>query len=479
MKRTHERNSMSEFSRRQFMQVGAVGAMTAFAGTGAAQEITSDATGFQSVALLHGPASARPAAGSSFFDNKTYFAYIYEDKDGQRSYITQDDSSWSPLNYLQQATIFSRDDLPSPTNGTHTLEDNTAYVFNGFVTSPYGLELGTATPLIGRHGSIDGFIHTGQNTALVGTDAGFFARDLYFHAPGGTMFDLTATQSTEMLVESCSFSDAAGLGEIASLGTIDGYRVPSFKGVNFENFASGLTFDGTPDKIFFEGCPFRGVTASNVTIVTFASTLDVDIAKLSTDCYIKDVQSDTVVVDAQSQPNEYFKYINVDHDSTVTKSNILTGTVGAQAVGTVVTDSFPLADSEVTGELDLDSSTTVTGSGAAPAQVVGTTTLNNAERTSTPSNGVIQYDGKPDEKTIIHINASVSGANTEYAVYVGRNGSPISRSRALGFLANSSSPTGTTALAELKLVQGDTVSAYIENVGGTKDLTVETLAITV
>ena len=102
----------------------------------------------------------------------------------------------------------------------------------------------------------------------------------------------------------------------------------------------------------------------------------------------------------------------------------------------------------------------------------------NAERTSKPTEGVIRYGGKPDQKLTVHTNMSVSGANTEFAVYLGKNGSVIPRSRSLGFLANSSSPAGAVSLAEIELTSGDTVSAYLENTGGTKDLTAETMGLT-
>lgn len=474
-----------DLSRRRLLQLAPLTLAGLSGDARAQQENPTNPTqqyGFTEGAELYGPQSERPSPGSSFFDNRDRYTLLYEDENGQRSIIRDGDNAWQPLNYSQQVNVFSSDDLPAPTNGTHTLEDNTAYVFNGFVTSPYGLELGVSTPLIGRHGGIDGFIHTGTNTAITGTDAGFFARDLYVHAPGGTLFDLSADINTEMLVESCAFSDAAGIGQIASLGTIDGYRVPSFKGCNFEEFAAGLTFDGTSRKIFFEGCPFRTISTPGVTMFTLSSTLDTEIFKLSTDCYVKDVEADTVVIDVESggEPTEYLKLINCDFiDADLQRPNILTGALDENDVGTIITDSYPLSNSRVTGDLDLDSPTTVTGSGASPTQIAGSTTLNNAERVTSPSPGVIEYVGKPKQLETIHANASVSGANTEFALYIRKNGSVIDRTRSLGFLANSSNATGVVSLTELTLQTGDTVSAAIENVGGTKDLDVETLSLTV
>ena len=73
---------------------------------------------------------------------------------------------------------------------------------------------------------------------------------------------------------------------------------------------------------------------------------------------------------------------------------------------------------------------------------------------------------------------SVSGANTDFAVYLGKNRSPISRSQSLGFLANNSSATATVAIAEVELETGDQLSAFLENTAGTKDLDAETLSLT-
>jgi len=474
---------MDDLGRREFMQAGTISLTALTSGSNLSlqqQDEPREEYDFSSAAHLIGPASARPTPGGSFFDNKTEYAYVYEDLNGQRALLTETDAQWRPLNYLNQVNVFTQDDLPAPVNGRHPLVDNTVYRFYGFVTSPYGLELGTATPLVGRHGSADGFIHTGTNTALYADGAGFFARDIYFHAPGGTLFDLTADQTTEFLVESCSFSDAAGIGQIASLGTITGYRVPSLKGCNFEDFASGLTFDGNPDKIFIEGSPFRGVTASGVTILTFASTLDVDIVDMP-DNYVKGVQPDTemVRVETGATPDLIFQYRGTTHDETVTTANILTGEAGVRNVGYRVTDCYPLANSGLSGDLDLDSPYEVTGSGAAPTQITGPTTLNNPERTIEASDGVIEYVGRQPRNVTAHGNVVVSGGNTQFALWIAKNGSIVPRSRVEGFLPNASAATTIVSISQLELVLGDTVSVFLENIGGTADLTAETLALTV
>lgn len=331
--------------------------------------------------------------------------------------------------------VSSSDDLPAVSNGRHQLEDATAYKFNGFVTSTAGLELASTSPLIGTHGGIDGFIHTGGATAIYGRDANYLSRDMYVHAPGGTVYDLEATQSEEMLVESISISDAAGLGNISNLGTVDGFRVPSWKGCNFEDFDAGLTFTGSPDKVFIEGCPLRGVTASSVTILEFDSNFTTDIVDLPNN-YVKGVQSDTEVinVDASATINRIFQYTGTTHDSTVTESNILTGAAGSDVVGYRVKNSFPISDSVAIANYTLDSGSTATISTSASSKtdgsnyvkIPGSTTSTTVIRFS-HANNEATYDGKKTTQTRLQAVAALgTSSGDEVAMAWFEDGSLIS-----------------------------------------------------
>lgn len=367
------------------------------------------------------------------------------------------------------------DKLPDAAGGTRTLEDQTAYWFNGFVTSTTPIELGTQTPLIGSHGATDGFIYTGASgAALRGTNAGLFIANLTVSAPGAEALDVSGDTSTEMLVESANFGDPAGFGNFTSLGTIDGFRVPSFKGTNFEDFDAGLTFTGTSDKIFFSESPFRAVTASGVTILEFDAACDTDIVDI-TDCYVKGVQADTDVirVDASATIADIFQYRGVTHDTTVTKSNILTGAASVQQVGYRVEGSYPLSDSAVIGELALDTPTETTISTQDTyTAVTGPTSLGNeTERVTQSSNGVLQYNGKKEVKVQITVSASVEGtSNEEYTVAIAKNGTVEPTSEAdLEGTGNSPVNVGPTGVEDLST--GDTISIQVRNNSGTGNIT--------
>lgn len=370
-------------------------------------------------------------------------------------------------------------DLPDPSGGTTTLNSSTVYEFDGFVSLDNPLELNGICPLKGRSGGVDGILYQGSGALFRGSGY-FLAKDLYFGAPNEDIFDISADQTTEILVESCSFSDEAFMGNMNSLGTIDGYRVPSFKGCNFADFDDGLTFDGSPDKIFFSESPFRGVDSSGVTILTLASTIDTYIVDI-TDCYIKGVQSDTKVIDVKSggAPTEIFQYRGTTHDLTVTKSNILNGEVGVDTVGTKVESCFPLKDSSVGGTLGYDGSGEVTGSGTEPTQVTTPTVAGNLERMSKASDGVLQYDAKFDEQVKVDAHLSVNGANSTFSIYIAKNGTEIPVSRMRGLLSNNSDSETISTVTKVDMTKGDTVSIFIENDGGSTDLNVASYNLTV
>lgn len=106
-----------DLSRREFMQVGALSALSVASGGQfqIADQQPVDENEWQGAADWIGPASARPAPDDPIFDNAVYFAYRYTATDtGAVSTITQDDvpnGSWTELaTHLKQ---FQFADLPT------------------------------------------------------------------------------------------------------------------------------------------------------------------------------------------------------------------------------------------------------------------------------------------------------------------------------------------------------------------------------
>jgi hypothetical protein len=387
--------------------------------------------------------------------------------------------------------IHDETDLPDLNDsGEHPLQDDTVYRFDGFVTAMAPLRLGDPSPLIGLHGAQDGFIYMGGSGAAIrgDNDGGLFMRDMYAHAPDATMYDITAATDTEMLVESISHSDAAGLGNISDLGAIDGFRVPTWKGCNFEDFDSGLTFDGDPNKIFISDSPLRGVTESNVDIFTLASTCGVDIVDFPNN-YVKSVQSDTTVWNLETIPNDVLQYRGTTHDSTVTKSNVISGTAatnGRDTVGVMVSESFPLEDSVVSGDLTLDSAVTISESTGSTTQIIAgntsggslSTTLFNAKRVSKPADGKIQYDAKDDRVVRVFLELTLSASNTTLSIFIGKNDNDIERSQRLVESGGTGSPVTVSSTVNMEMTAGDTVSGFVRDDDGTTDIEIEAMSMT-
>ena len=344
------------------------------------------------------------------------------------------------------------------------------------MTSPYGLDLSNGPVIRGRHAAVDGFIHTGGNTAIVSTGGGYYQAKLYVHSPGGTLYNLSGDQTTEMLVTDSAFSDAAGIAPINSLGTVNGFRVPTWKNCNFEDFADGLTFDGSPDKIFISASPFRNVAGSGVDMLTLAGTSDVAIVDFS-DNYVKDVQSDTVVwrVESGGAPSEIFQYRGTLHDTSFNPDNAIVGPNASPSVEPFwVNSSHPVRDSSVAGELYLTQSKTVQIDTQDQWYEVNgvTATGNESERTSQLNNGTIQYNGTKDVNVQVNARTAMTGANGRtYQIAISKNGTVEPASAIEVEAGGQNSPVNPATGAIEDLEPGETMSLQVRNRDGTENAT--------
>lgn len=438
------------------------------------------------VEVKSNPTGVAPTAGRVTKDAENGDIYV---GDGDAFLDVQHEVGISPAGLPNLQLVRSADDLPDESGGVRSLEGGRAYLFTDFVSDPATLELGDpATPLLGWHGSHGGYIHTGGNVAVQGVDKDFMMRDMYLHAPGGQVFDLQGDQDTEMLVESHSSSDAAGIANAASLGVIDGFRVPTFKGCNFEDYDAGFEFDGTPDKIFFSECPFREVTAAGVTTITLRDTLDVDIIDLPGN-YGKNWQTDTEFVrtEAGGEPSDVLQVRGTTFDGSVNKDNVLVGALDETSVGVNVEGCWPLADSSPGISYSKDGTTTTTitaqdpGDGSEAVKITGPTTEFSSvtDRFTHTSPNRATYKGRRRFKETVHATVSVSGSNTTVAIYFAKNGNILNRSAVDITTASAGQPRAVTVVSKVDLVTDDYLEVWLANEGGTGDIEVSTLEVSI
>lgn len=381
--------------------------------------------------------------------------------------------------------VRSADDLPDASGGFHPLVDDTTYLFTNEVESDAGLQLASTSPLLGWSRERCWFVHTGNGTAIKGADDVIIS-EMGVSAPGGTVFDVGGTSSSELLLQDVYLGVDEHLnasGTINDLGTVGTFRGPELRVAGIRDFDSGLTFDGTYGRLYLEA-KVRDVVASGVTVFDFISNVTMDSADIA-NCDFSNLQSDTVLfdVDAGATINDVFNYRGNTHDTdTITKSNILAGDADATKEPYWVSDSYPIRESNVVGELSLDAETeTAITTQNEWVQVVGNTSQGNeAERTQAGQNeGQIEYIGTKD--TNVHVTVSVSfyGANGDtYQFAIGKNGTvePASTMRAEGKGQNANLGLSTNGVEDL--TNGDTVSLLVRNLSGTNNATVSAYTIT-
>lgn len=388
--------------------------------------------------------------------------------------------------------ISSVEDLPPVEDGFHQLEDMTEYRINGFVSIENGIELGTNTPVKGFHGGSSGLIYSGGGTVFKADNQPAFINDLFVLAPNATLFDLVGGDN-DLVIDSLSTKDVMQMGNIANLGVIEGFRVPSFKGCNFEDFNGGLTFTGNSDKIFIEGTPFRN-TGEDVKIFEFDAALKTGIIDI-VDCYITKVQSDTEVV--YVHPNaiieQQFQYRGTTHEESVTRTNIIAGSVDKNSEPFWVTDSYPLADTTIYGSYDIDDVGTIEITSQAvneedeAAYVMSDipTTAKGLARFEHTSPSQLEYVGK--RKRSIQIDYSVAGSTGDNEVLLFamfKNGSLLPGSvtrflvQQLDFAGGSTiagSGAGKVIVEEVE--PNDVFDIRLANLGSTNNIDVKELTV--
>lgn len=129
-----------------------------------------------------------------------------------------------------------------------------------------------------------------------------------------------------------------------------------------------------------------------------------------------------------------------------------------------------IENTQVAGQMGLSGSALTTALAAAtPTKINATTwTSSKTDRVSVGSSGVLTYDGEEDVEAIVNLavnGSGVSGSN-EYNLYIAKNGSVLTESKARATMP-STSDTNLMTFSIVRLSLGDTLEAYIEQAGGT------------
>jgi hypothetical protein len=297
------------------------------------------------MAQINGPLDVK---GSTTIDGREI------SRDSETNRLVLEDGT--PISYErdQFQVVVSETDLPDPSNGVITLEPETYYEFNGLVSTDNTIEFSQNSYLAGKNWSNDGLIYTGTGNAITnGTNANVNMRFMVITCPnGGTALSISADQTTEHFMHLMVISD------VGSVGTVSGFRVPTFSNVAFESYDEGLTLTGSSNKVFITKNVFREPSSTTSSIL-FDGSINTDIVDVS-GTYFKshDATSSNAIELASGATVNDFGIVrgNAFDDST---SNITVG-FDQTTVGWSFNSNTPIPNSSVRAQISFNNNTTET-----------------------------------------------------------------------------------------------------------------------
>ena len=367
-------------------------------------------------------------------------------------------------NYLFVASV---DDLPAASGGEHLLPADTLVEISGTVDLGEGaLRLSSGTAIVGRNISAD----TIQSSAdgVIRSDnveSNVILREFNILPTGGRALDLTGSIDYQLNI---FYVGLLGV----SVGTITGFDVQAVKSC-FVSAASGLTLDGTTNKIFIDGTPFFEISGAAITL---AATLVCSVADIRGSFFKFD--SPGIGVKAES---------GYSVSSGIYTINLIDGTavplegMSPSDTNWKMTDNTGVRDSRVAGQLSLDAPATTTISDVdTPTKVDGATSMAAlTERLdgSTVDNR-LQYTGT--EPALVSVQTAVSvegGNNITGQVMIAKNGEVIAESRGQFKVGTGDAQVSAATFAVVEMETGDYIETWIENQSNTSDFTLNSMSL--
>ncbi|WP_179346629.1 cell wall anchor protein [Winogradskyella ursingii] len=398
----------------------------------------------------------------------------------QGSFYYYQAGTWDQLGNAEKRNNYvlvkTEADLPAPSGGVITLDENTLYEINGTVVVSTPVNLNGAY-LIGLDTNEDVLARLG-GTLFMGNKGGSI-RNVTLSAPGGTIFDLDDTSNSETFVLQSSI-----VANSTSVGTIKGFSLLFFNIVQFAGNSDGITYENIDDILLNN---LGWLSSNSGTYETFIGTFDL-IEKVSG---FSNVDLGDFGIDVSSNPTV---------NSGIILGTAFTGTsttfVNRYTVGSFTGYSFtkkwfvncpgiPLeADLSASGNfyfngaLTTGFTQTITNGTATEVQGNGSFTANSLFRFNAVGGGNgLQYDGVKQREFVINASLSVRVSNAPgnfYAFIVAKNGTLITESNAVVYIDNDSQIQNVALNASVSLAPGDVIEVYIQRLTGSGS---DTLAV--
>ena len=366
--------------------------------------------------------------------------------------------------------VESLEDLPAPSGGVITLEDQYTYWFLGEVDLDGNRLLGGRnTTLLGSSSENSRIKSTGLVGALITSEWSMPIRHVTFEAT--TIFDLDATGNADQAL------DWYGVNLISSdIGTITSYSNFVANSMAFLG-ASGLVFDGSFGTIAFANSLFSGTDPGTIIEIPSTATITRRFRIIYSSMVVSGSGVALDVSTSASIPVEGYilDTCNFSGGGTYTAGVQYDDNKARFNENRGINNSAAITGYYMQGNA---TATTISGTGT-PTKVAGTTTESSiSQKFTVTTTNRATYSGAISRDFKVTVVCSIaSGNGHQIGVYVAKNGTELTESEtyvttnASGRLENGSVQVLTN------LSQNDYIEIFVENNTAATNITVEDLNV--
>ena len=363
--------------------------------------------------------------------------------------------------------VASADDLPDAVEGEHILPADTLVEISGTVDlGANALRISAGTIIIGRHlsndivqSSADGVIRADN------VESNVILREFNILATGGRALDLTGSIDYQLNI---FYVGLLGV----SAGTITGFDVQAVISC-FVSAASGVTLDGTTNKIFIDGTPFFEVSGAAITL---AATLVCSVADIRGSFFKFDSPGIGVKAESGYSVSTGVYTINLIDGTAVPLDGLSPADVNWK-----MSDNTGLRDSRTAGQLSLDEPATTTISAVdTPVKIEGATTLATlTERLDGSSvDNRLQYTAVGPTLVNVQLSVNIEGGNNiDGTIMVVKNGTVVEESRLNFRLSTGADERNASTATIVEMETDDYIEGWIENRSGDSDFTINSMSL--
>ena len=368
--------------------------------------------------------------------------------------------------------VSSISDFPEPITGVITLAAETDYLIVDDISTVNRFVVSVPNSIRASTSQMVTLEYTGSGDMFTGVNPNFKIANITVAAPNGHILNTTSPLGTGIvqMVES-------NIGACQTIGSIDGNFITRFSSIAFESIAlGGLTFSGANNILVIDvGVAFLGG----------GSLIDLGTATFNTVSITGGNIADSSVGAFFLSGATLSANINVGGLGSVINNNEFGSGTSLQGISTndarwnfLANNNIP--DTRPDGLLSFDAPTTSVLTAATPALITGAWTIERVSQMSGTVVGRLTYDGEKNSTLPITVTLSlepVAGTNKDINIYLAKNGTVISNSKAITTVS-AGSPKNQSVLWQDAFAGGDYYEIWIESVDGT-DVQVNTAKLRV